>query len=263
MRQMQTNHLMLAVILVVAGRYHSPWQPAWCLYLEFLVQLDQSNQQLEVPPIPDLTMPDESKDLKLDQPTAVLDNIETEEDSSSLDSALMDESPTDNLGTESQANIIQSKEKLLKKVQPEPEYLRERQQLEEQVLEPSKAEKSTPIENTQSMELNRKLSSKPKANESSENFADKPKSIQKQASEPGQTEPALDGAMQSQSASTSAVDSEARGEQEYASIPVGDWLLMIEKLIARKDYAEAARQLQKFKQAHPKVNVEDLDAKIP
>ena len=52
-------------------------------------------------------------------------------------------------------------------------------------------------------------------------------------------------------------------EQEFAPIPVEDWLLMIEKLIARKDYAEAARQLQKFKQVHPKVNVEDLDAKIP
>ncbi len=38
---------------------------------------------------------------------------------------------------------------------------------------------------------------------------------------------------------------------------------MIEKLIAKKDYAEAARQLQKFKQTHPKVNVEDLDSKIP
>jgi len=52
-------------------------------------------------------------------------------------------------------------------------------------------------------------------------------------------------------------------KQEYAAIPVGEWLLFIEKLVAQKDYAEAARQLQKFKQAHPKVNVEDLDAKIP
>ncbi len=44
---------------------------------------------------------------------------------------------------------------------------------------------------------------------------------------------------------------------------VEDWLLMIEKLIARKDYAEAARQLEKFKQAHPIVNVEDIESKIP
>ena len=55
----------------------------------------------------------------------------------------------------------------------------------------------------------------------------------------------------------------AEDEAEFAPLPVEDWLLMIEKLIARKDYAEAARQLEKFKQAHPKVNVEDLEAKIP
>ena len=55
----------------------------------------------------------------------------------------------------------------------------------------------------------------------------------------------------------------AEDESGFAPIPVEDWLLMIEKLIARKDYAEAARQLEKFKQAYPKVNVEDLEAKIP
>ena len=52
-------------------------------------------------------------------------------------------------------------------------------------------------------------------------------------------------------------------EVDFAPIPVEDWLLKIEQLIARKDYAEAARQLEKFKQAHPKVNVEDLESKIP
>jgi len=55
----------------------------------------------------------------------------------------------------------------------------------------------------------------------------------------------------------------AKEEADFAPIPVEDWLLMIEKLIARKDYAEADRQLKKFKQAHPKVNVEDLESKIP
>lgn len=58
-------------------------------------------------------------------------------------------------------------------------------------------------------------------------------------------------------------DENIQTEAEFAPIPVEDWLLMIERLVARKDYAEAARQLEKFKQAHPKVNVEDLDAKIP
>ena len=50
---------------------------------------------------------------------------------------------------------------------------------------------------------------------------------------------------------------------DFAPLPVEDWLLMIELLVAKKDYAEAARQLNKFKQAHPNVNVEDLDSKIP
>ncbi len=48
-----------------------------------------------------------------------------------------------------------------------------------------------------------------------------------------------------------------------SELTVEDWLLLIEQLIARKDYAEASRQLEKFKLAHPKVNVEDLDSKIP
>ena len=59
------------------------------------------------------------------------------------------------------------------------------------------------------------------------------------------------------------VQTEEQSESKFAPIPVEDWLLMIERLVAKKDYAEAARQLEKFKQAHPKVNVEDLDAKIP
>ena len=50
---------------------------------------------------------------------------------------------------------------------------------------------------------------------------------------------------------------------DTANLPVGDWLLLIETLIAKKDYAEARRQIDKFKIAHPKVNVEDLEAKIP
>ena len=48
-----------------------------------------------------------------------------------------------------------------------------------------------------------------------------------------------------------------------ANLPVEDWLLLIETLIAKKDYAEARRQITKFKIAHPKVNVEDLESKIP
>ena len=60
------------------------------------------------------------------------------------------------------------------------------------------------------------------------------------------------------------LDNEPEKETKgFAPVPVENWLLMIETLVARKDYAEAARQLEKFKKVHPKVNVEDLDAKIP
>lgn len=50
---------------------------------------------------------------------------------------------------------------------------------------------------------------------------------------------------------------------DTSNLPVKDWLLLIEQLIAKKDYAEASRQLNKFKQVHTKVNVEDLEKKIP
>ena len=254
------------------GGWKVPLSMAACLVLVFgiLVQLDQSNQLLEVPPIPELDSPNESKDLKLDQPTTVMDNIEAEEDSSALNGKLMDESFVDDTAAGSQEITIQSKEKALKKVQPE--ITRERMKLEEQVIEPSKAQKRTPIETNQPMEPNRNTSSKHKEAESSVGFADKPKSIQKQTQEPVRAEPALgetmqrsetEDLMQNQHAPAIPADNEVKSAQEYATIPVEDWLLMIEKLIARKDYAEAARQLQKFKQAHPKVNVEDLDAKIP
>ncbi len=254
------------------GGWKVPLSMAACLVLVFgiLVQLDQSNQLLEVPPMPELAIPNESKDLKLDQPKTMMDNIEAEEDTTSLNGKLMDDSFVDDTAAGSQEITIQSKEKALKKVQPE--ITRERMKLEEQVIEPSKAQKRTPIESNQPMEPNRNTSSKHKEAESSVGFADKPKSIQKQTQEPVRAEPALgetmrrsetEDLMQNQHAPSNPADNGVKSEQEYAPIPVEDWLSMIEKLIARKDYAEAARQLQKFKQAHPKVNVEDLDAKIP
>ena len=52
-------------------------------------------------------------------------------------------------------------------------------------------------------------------------------------------------------------------ETDTSKLPVEDWLLLIETLIAKKDYAEARRQLEQFKIVHPKVNVEDLESKIP
>lgn len=254
------------------GGWKVPLSMAACLVLVFgiLVQVDQSSQLLEVPPIPELVIPNESNNLKLDQQTTVMDSIEAEEDSSAIDGRLMDDSFVDDTAAGSQEITIQSKEKALKKVQPE--MTRERIQLEKQIIEPSKAEKNIPIETKQPTEPNRNAASKHREVESSEGFANKPESIQKQTQEPLRAEPALgetmqrsvtEDLMQNQPTPDSPADNEVKSAQEYAPIPVEDWLLMIEKLIARKDYAEAARQLQKFKQAHPKINVEDLDAKIP
>ena len=52
-------------------------------------------------------------------------------------------------------------------------------------------------------------------------------------------------------------------ETDTSKLPVEDWLLLIEQLIAKKDYAEARRQLDKFKVTHTKVNVEELENLIP
>lgn len=59
------------------------------------------------------------------------------------------------------------------------------------------------------------------------------------------------------------IEQEAEDEAEFAALPVDDWLLTIEKLIANENYAEAVRELEKFKQAHPEINVLDLESKIP
>ena len=59
---------------------------------------------------------------------------------------------------------------------------------------------------------------------------------------------------------------DAMPAQELNDVPpllAKDWLLKIELLVAKKKYGEAIRQLEKFKQAYPKVNVVDLESKIP
>ncbi len=50
---------------------------------------------------------------------------------------------------------------------------------------------------------------------------------------------------------------------EFATLPAKDWLQSIKELIKNEDYAEASLQLEKFKQAHPEINVSNLETKIP
>ena len=245
------------------GGWKVPLSMAACLVLVFgiLVQLEQSNQLLDLPAIPELTIPAESHDQNADHSIAAPENIEASRDENA-NKLHMNESHVDDATLGSQKDLPANKEKTLIKVQPE--FSHERKQLEERTLSPSNAKKITPAAQSQAKQL--KLKSSP------DNLVDEPESIQKQAIEPEYSAPVLNEDAQEsdqnkyideQNTSAGTSDREIKLEQEFAPFPVEDWLLMIEKLIARKDYAEAARQLQKFKQAHPKVNVDELEAKIP
>ena len=277
-----------------------------------LVQLDQNPQQLELPPIPEITIPTEqeptkqgpakSKDNALKSqpaPKALYEAEESLADDVSIfkndaNESDMDSQHTDTLiidkplRKESQpsTDLIQTKRITKKNKEQKLENPRDRT-----VLEKSK---STDKSRTQSNEPSTAPStpastiSKP---ESTEGYASKPtnpqtakKQIQEidddaldSSSEIAPSGSTQQGSMSEESiesredshissdmaADTKLSDEEEQNENGFSPIPVEDWLLMIEKLVARKDYAEAARQLEKFKQAHPNVNVEDLDAIIP
>jgi len=271
-----------------------------------LVQLDQNPQQLELPPIPEITVPTEqepaeSKDNALKSQPAPKTLYEAEEslaDDASIYKNDAKESDMDSqdagtqiidkpLRKESQPTIdsIQTKRITNKNAEQKQENQRDRT-----VLEKSKStEKSRIQRNEPSTTPSTPAStiSKPESTEDNASKPTKPQTAKKQTQEldndalGSSSEAAPSGVMQQRSMSEESIGNredshissdmaadnelgeEKQNENGFSPIPVEDWLLMIEKLVARKDYAEAARQLEKFKQAHPKVNVEDLDAKIP
>jgi len=271
-----------------------------------LVQLDQSPQDLELPPIPELSTPSEqeSKDNALkSQPQATEESeklFEAEESYADDAPSFENDRKESDLDSQDTGALIidkpaQTKDKLDKKPEQKLEASRERDRLQ-QALEKSKPVDEVRMQNNEPATTPASPASKPAAKSKSDgSYAPKlakPQATKKQMQVPekevlnGDASKAASGAvMQERSISEESIirddnqnsadmaadtelgDAEVQNESqvkgEFVPIPVENWLLMIEKLVAQKDYAEAARQLGKFKQAHPKVNVEDLEAKIP
>ncbi len=254
------------------------------LVFALLVQLDQSPEQLEIPPIPSS---------ESDMQTTTKNKSGAGDFNAPIDEISM---PTDGIATETEelsgraetqtpANAAQEKLEARKKLdqetvsQPTPTLEKSRQLDEYQrnnKLEQVPAEQ--PSVAAPSMKSKSEVKSS-RPNRTLEPLQDSPRAIlNEQPSTVQEGTYSTNGNTETMSRERSRKDFESDAQQEpmlhddraeskedtdFAPIPVGDWLLMIEKLIARKDYAEAARQLEKFKQAHPKVNVEDLEAKLP
>jgi hypothetical protein len=281
-----------------------------------LLQLDQSPQQLELPPIPELSIPtedsvgksqpiqDEHNEELYEAEEALADDTssfendtkETDMDSQNTGALIIDKPA--NTETQRSTDSIQAKPDIIepgiskqdsikksvdKKTEKKIELLRERVQSQQEPTStpsaPTSSSSST-ITKYKSEEgyAPPKLEklAKPQATQDRLN-SNAPDTSSGAASgttsgsvkqERSMSESRGDNSTTSGMAADAELTDELRDENiqteaEFAPIPVEDWLLMIERLVARKDYAEAARQLEKFKQAHPKVNVEDLDAKIP
>ena len=207
------------------GGWKVPLSMAASIVIVFalLVQLDQSPQQLELPSIPNISIPMEPKSR---QPQ---------------DNLLKSKPVTEKLykTKKSLSNDISSKNA-------------------EQEIDKSQVAGQQMQESPKDVLSNVKEAA-PKDNIQPRNVSEKPVT---QGHEDTLNAPVISADTEIESDEVQ-IQRKAENEPELAPIPVEDWLLMIELLIARKDYAEADRQLVKFKQAHPKINVNDLDAKIP
>jgi hypothetical protein len=259
-----------------------------------LIQLDQSSQQLELPSIPELSIPTESnqyefKDEGEETNADDFSSLKRDTKKSDLDSQTRGEAaPGANIDKpvrkESQSATTLNKPGADEKTEQVRQNSRERTVQEK--YQPSDDIRIQNQSNSNATPVPTTTISKSKSSEGYAPKLSKPQAAQSQIQEPTNedlistdSETRSDGMMRQKSIEEKSIESseddrsppdlaadtkmDSNTEQEFAPIPVGDWLLMIEKLIARKDYAEAARQLQKFKQAHPKVNVEDLESSIP
>ena len=256
-----------------AGDWKVPLSLAASVVVVFglLVQLDQTPEQLELPPIPEISAPVESTKSKSDEiQTGTFKDFEkASPDEESTFSKDIKESDLDAQGSVQmeertlhqkqepkkqsapQPNIIQSKPDGNRKSETKQGISSETLRLERS-LEKSKSSDST---NTETLDSDDRPSSTAAG-------IQKQRSIESEKVQSDENIDTTSGIISGAEIQRKR-DSAENSEQVFAPIPVEDWILMIEKLIARKDYAEAARQLQKFKQAHPKVNVEDLESKIP
>lgn len=278
-----------------------------------LVQLDQSPQELELPPIPEISIPTEPKSVETRDQSLEGQNV-LEEEYEAEEAMATDDAPSfkydaKELGLDSEDTGALIIDKPVRTESP-TSIKRKDEQNRETTGDRTKTRQT--IEKLKSSDEFRMQSNEPasaptspttypssttlKPNDEYAPKLAKPQTAQKKAQEPASgalngnaSEATSDNVMQQRSmnkesishedmqtssdmdADTKLGDEEVQTKEviedqvegEFAPIPVKDWLLMIERLVAKKDYAEAARQLEKFKQAHPKVNVEDLDAKIP
>ncbi len=262
------------------------------LVFAILVQLDQSPEQLEIPPIPSSDKSD-LKSVPMDESTAdnfsrsIGDKLDTDRD-------IGFEAEESSGRTETQApsatipSKLESRKKHeLKETMSRPETTLEKsQQYDEYRLNNELKMQQAPAEGppVASPGTKPKVSNVPapgitRSTKTPEHMHELSKDAARER-KPSASKDGLDSANgtavesmtperaisveSNQTQQTQArEDVSFEEETDFSPIPVEDWLLMIEQLIAKRDYAEATRQLEKFKQAHPKVNVEDLDSKIP
>ena len=265
-----------------------------------LVQLEQSPQQLELPPIPEISAPTESKE-ELFKNKAATTDIQAQ-DTLEDDASFMRQDASD-LGAASDRTIdlkekpsstILTMPSTTSTVQQKNPPLHDRLILEESANNSNRNDEIrtegesdqgiSALSNTDTLEPESiktpaATASKPHAqkkqiqkhgnNPVTDSSEVSPKEAMQQRSTINESATQIDGnagaipGKASEISPTISSDTSPESEQEFAPIPIDNWLLMIEQLVARKDYAEAARQLKKFKYAHPDINVEDLDAKIP
>lgn len=263
------------------------------LVFAILVQLDQGPEQLEIPPIP-------TSD-KSDVKSVPMDELESDDFSRSIGDKLATdrdigfeagESTTGRTETQAPSTEIPSKleprkKRELKETISQPETtLEQSRQYDDYKLNNELELEQTPAEsppvsspsakpkvsNVPAPEIARPTKTPERMQEMSKDVSRERKPSTIQDGLGGANGAAVEGMAperaisveSNQTQQTQAREDESIEEEtDFAPMPVEDWILIIEQLLARKDYAEAARQLEKLKQAHPKVNVEDLESKIP
>ena len=225
------------------------------LVFAILVQLDQSPEQLEMPPMPTSDKSDTQSApadelFETDSEVPIYDKQNKEESKRKLEQEVMS-GPESTLEKSQQSENFRLNNEGNLKQAPEEGALGSSSQTKPKVSTPSASGAKYPKKTRERFEDSAKDSS----SKSGVDDIAPARSVEQKSTQEIQSEEVI---MQDR-----ADEPIVEGELEYAPLPVEDWLLMIEQLIAQKDYAEAARQLEKFKQAHPKVNVEDLEAKLP
>ncbi|MGI9227193.1 MAG: hypothetical protein ACR2PU_00220, partial [Gammaproteobacteria bacterium] len=275
-----------------SGGWKVPLSLAASVVLVFalLIQLDQSSEQLDMPPMPSIEADAEStpgnktSNSDFNEPADEIITsdhdiaIEAKESSAHPETQKPSSVVQDKLESrkklESQGSMSRSESSLEKSRQFDDSRLNnelEKKQASKELLEQSpsisspSAKPKASIPEAESPKSNRTLDRKQDAQseQKQSKIQEGSRSTNGAAAEVISPESSMDLESNRTQQTQEPMKRKKEDGANFAPIPVEDWLLMIEKLIANKDYAEAARQLEKFKHAHPKVNVEDLESKLP